>query len=233
MMDIDIGGGARSSKQNRVSEMTNIVRIKQGFTEPLVASPSQAAGGDATSVAPRELAPVRYVDNLRTAFQIVRSKVQGGGRIALNDVATIHFARWVILPGDEYLLFTANFDGSFEQYIHDFVTVANGEKWTADNPLQIPFMDMIWGNCVGYPGTTDFMAFLDYIRLHMIPTTLFYATLTSTTVRDIEWLRRFRALFVKFDEAASTVARERWPSDLRAAFDELKSGINDIDVMVI
>jgi hypothetical protein len=217
-----------AGSRDRVSYMTNITRIKQGFTtsfEDLVAlkaDPTHVCGP-----------PVRYVDNLRWALGTVQHDLVKGSETPLDDIATIHFARWVILPGDEFLLFTSNFDGGFEQYIHDFAMIANSGRVTKDNAGGTRFMDLIWSNCEGYPGTSDFGAFIDYIAAHNVDTTLFYATIASTTVRDVEWLRIARARFTDFDRAAQAVPRDDWPQPLLAAYDDLKSALNQIEVTVV
>ena len=219
----------RSTVVNRVSEMTMISEIRQGFTVPLAVG-RNAKGGVGSIGHDRAAPKVRFVDNLRTAFTLIGMEVASGGEIILDDIATIHFARWVILPGDRQLLFTSNFDGGWEQYIHDFVTIANSDRPTTDNKTGTPWMDLVWGNCVDYPGTTDFAAFLNWIQASMIPTTLFFPTISDVTVRDVSWLRRFRGLYAEFDDAALRVDRRTWPPDLLHAYDRFKSAVNRIDV---
>ncbi len=218
------GRSAHSTMVNRVSEMTAVSRIRQGYTTPL----NIGAGGH--PIVDLTGPPVRYVDNLRAALELVARQTASGKWIVLDDIATIHYARWVILPDNQTLLFTSNFDGSFEQYIHDFVTVANSGRPTPDNSLAIKWMDLLWGNCEGWPGTDDFEKFLAFIRSQMIDTTLFFPTVSDVTVRDVAWLRKFRGLFATFDEAALTVDRKLWPPDLLRAYDLFKQGVNRIDV---
>ena len=213
---------------DRLSYMTNITRIKQGFTTSF-ADLMATQEDRAHQCGP----PVRHVDNLRFALELIGEDVSSGKENPLNDIATIHYARWVILPGDEYLLFTSNFDGGFEQYIHDFAMIVNSGRTLGDNPQGTKFMDLIWSNCEGYPGSQNFGAFLDYIADHNVETTLFYATIASSTVRDVEWLRRARAHFVEFDRQAQAVPRDEWPASLRVAYDDMKSALNQIEVSVV
>jgi hypothetical protein len=214
-------GGAMPTTVNRVSEMTMMTSIRQGFTAPLRTRPF---GFDPNG------APVRYVDNLRLALAIVAAETQSGHWIVLDDIATIHFARWIILPGNQQLLFATNFDGSWDQYLHDFTTIANSGKPTPDNPQGIPWLDLVWGNCDGWPGTGDFGRFTAWVSAHMVPTTLFYPAISDVTIRDVAWLRKFRSLFATFDERALTVDRRTWPQGLLAAYDEFKTAVNRIDV---
>ena len=227
-LGIQQASGPLTGSSDRVSYMTNITRIKQGFTTSLP-DLVQLSSDPAHQCGP----PVRYVDNLRMALQAVQGDIATGKETPLNDIATIHYTRWVILPGDQYLLFTSNFDGGFEQYIHDFAMIANSGRRVKDNSEGIRFMDLIWGNCEGYPGTQDFRAFLDYIAEHNVDTTLFYATIASTTVRDVEWLRQARATFVEFDRQAQEIPRDEWPPTLRQAYDDMKSALNRLEVSVV
>ncbi len=44
----------------------------------------------------------------------------------LGTLGTIHFARWVMVPGTGDLLFFSNYGGSWESYLEDFITKAHG-----------------------------------------------------------------------------------------------------------
>lgn len=222
-------GPTRTTMSGRVSEMTNISMIKQGFTTALGTDPKDPTNLRTFGPQP-DLPPVRWVDNLRAVFRLIAANVASGNLTPLDDIATIHFARWVILPGDQQLLFTSNFDGSYEQYIHDFVYVANSGMTTRDNQMAVKWMDLIWGHCVGYPGTEDFQAFLDYIQQGLVETTLWFPTIDDVTVRDTAWLQEFRRLFVSFDQVFQSTPRDSVPPALLSAYDAMKNGINGIDV---
>lgn len=92
---------------------------------------------------------------------------------SVGKIATIHFARWVLIDNDTRMLFTSNFDGSFEEYLKDFVR-------------ELPTgLDRIWGNCVGYPGTSPFEPFMAYVRAHSYFNNCFYAAYPDLTVKDV------------------------------------------------
>ena len=60
---------------------------------------------------------------LRVAFWVVGQLV--ARRFApgfLGELGTIHFARWILLPKTNKLLFFSNFGGSWESYLEDFIT---------------------------------------------------------------------------------------------------------------
>ncbi|MGH9278722.1 MAG: hypothetical protein ACRD12_11560, partial [Acidimicrobiales bacterium] len=93
----------------------------------------------------------------------------------LAGVHTIHFARWVLLDGGRYLLFQGNFDGSWENYMGDFVDkIAWG-------------LDAIWGSTIGYPsaGMRDIDAFKRYIRERQFIPQATYSAYPMQTVLNI------------------------------------------------
>jgi hypothetical protein len=106
----------------------------------------------------------------------------------IKQISTIHFARWVIFDNDQRLLFTSNFDGSWEGYLRDF------SQKTPDG------MDRIFGHCDGYPagGCRDFEAFKDYVRKYQVPTDLFYAAYPDTSVRAVVEALRVKNLTDEF-----------------------------------
>lgn len=107
----------------------------------------------------------------------------------LGDIGTIHFARWVTLPGTRDLLFFSNFGGSWESYLEDFINKAN-EGLTA-----------VWSNTVGFPrsrnlfqgGATDGERFKRYARASMVHTAFWYSAypgLTTANIRSNQRMRR-------------------------------------------
>ena len=63
----------------------------------------------------------------------------------LLGTPTIHFARWVLIDGGKRFVFFSNFDGSFDEYLGDFV---DHSGWG---------LNAIYGASIGYPRT--FMIF--------------------------------------------------------------------------
>jgi hypothetical protein len=63
---------------------------------------------------------------------------------ALQEIGTLHEARWVLFDDDRRLMFCSSFDGSWDKYIDDFATtyIAN-------------IFDAVFSHCEGYPGLTD------------------------------------------------------------------------------
>lgn len=204
----------------RVSAATMIIPLKQGLTAPLIFSIKDGlpvlAYGDGPAVRP--------VENLLQVFNAVRVLAAAHQPMGLNEVATIHFARWVIIDEGQRLLFCANYDTSLDQYLTDFMLIANSKA--------APYMDALWGNCVDYPGSEP-TAFINWARRWEINTTLFFPTIADVTLKDIAWLRQFRHLYTDFDRFAQEVPAASWPPELLAKYNELKTRANAIDLSVV
>ena len=107
----------------------------------------------------------------------------------LSGVKTIHFARWVFIDDKRRMFFASNYDGSLESYMDDFIDkVAWG-------------LNLVFSNGVGYPktrwlvfgGAKDELAFKDYLRLHQVPTGVWYSAYDRLTAVNIKQNERIRA----------------------------------------
>ena len=93
----------------------------------------------------------------------------------LLDIRTIHFARWVIIDGGKRMLFISNYDGSWENYIGDFVDKGNFG------------LNAIWNNSVNFPpgGAQDIVSFRKFVRDHQVPSQMFYCAYPQATIKNI------------------------------------------------
>ena len=107
----------------------------------------------------------------------------------LVGVKTIHFARWLFLNDRRQVLFASNYDGSLESYMDDFIDKIS---WG---------LNLVFTNGIGYPrtrwlikdGCRDELAFKDYLRLHQVPTRVWYPAygrLSTANVAANERLRK-------------------------------------------
>ena len=161
---------------------------------------NQGAQNHMISVTARKPGGVRVL-TLRFAFWVI-------GEIAplqytpgfLGPIGTIHFARWVSIPGTDKLVFTSNFGGSWESYLEDFITLAHAG------------LTAVWSNTVGFPktsllfqnGATDGERFKRYARRSMIPTLFWYSAypnLTTANIRTNGEIHRGLAVARTEDEA--------------------------------
>jgi hypothetical protein len=99
----------------------------------------------------------------------------------LMGIPTIHFARWVILDKGKRLLFFSNFDGSWTQYLGDFIDKSG---WG---------LSALFGNTENFPriwfffwrGAYDEMHFLGWSRSTQIPTQIWYFADASQSIKNI------------------------------------------------
>jgi hypothetical protein len=107
----------------------------------------------------------------------------------LSGVKTIHFARWVLIDGNRRAFFASNYDGSQERYMDDFIDkVAWG-------------LNLVFSNGVGYPktrwlvkgGARDELAFKSFLRVHQVPTRVWYAAYGRLTALNVQQNERIRA----------------------------------------
>ena len=101
---------------------------------------------------------------------------------SLLRIPSIHFARWAIVDDQRRLLFLSNFDGSWENYLDDFIDKA-AYGLTA-----------VWTNTVGFPktqwmflkgGARDEKRFKAYARKSQVPTQVWYSAYKTLTVQNI------------------------------------------------
>jgi hypothetical protein len=122
----------------------------------------------------------------------------------LGGLATIHYARWVLIDGGKRLLFFSNYDGSWERYLGDFIDQAHGG------------LTSVWSNTRGFPktsnllneGATDEERFKAWTRARQIPTQLWYSAYKHLTVPNIARNGRICAGLVRKPETRD--ALERW-----------------------
>lgn len=127
---------------------------------------------------------------LRLSFYLISissQKVFKPGFLA--TINTIHFARWVLLPGTNRLMFFSNYGGSWESYLEDFIAKAAAG------------LTGVWSNTEGYPrtrwlfldGARDGDRFKRWARRQQIPTLFWYSAypgLNTTRIRANSRIRR-------------------------------------------
>jgi deferrochelatase/peroxidase EfeB len=118
----------------------------------------------------------------------------------LNDIGSIHFARWITTPGAPDVLFFSNYDSSWESYLEDFITRAHAG------------LTAVWSNSIGFPrtenlihgGATDGERFKRYARHSMVPTRFWYSAypqLSTSIIRTNAEIRRGLSGSMTEDEA--------------------------------
>jgi hypothetical protein len=169
--------------------------------------PQQSTGpGDQAGSAPPDegtralttLAPIipGRRQHLQQVLAAIAERIAAGGPSPLDKIGTVHFARWVVLPDDAdggNLLFTSNYDGSWDAYITDFAAQA-AESF-----------DAIYSNCVGWPegGATDIDAFKDYVRRHEHSSDVYYRAYPMARVREVKSALKLRKAWTDVLDASN------------------------------
>ena len=99
----------------------------------------------------------------------------------LLNIPTIHFARWVLFDNKKHVLFFSNFDGSWQQYLGDFIDQSG---WGLSG---------IFSNTVNFPATRfmvtggayDEEHFLAWSRSTQIPTNVWYSAYPHLSIKNI------------------------------------------------
>jgi len=99
----------------------------------------------------------------------------------LGSIPTIHFARWVIIDDNKRLLFLSNFDGSWENYLGDFIDkAAVGLTGVWSNAVEFPKTEFLF-----LKGAKDEERFKEWARAKQIPTQVWYSAHPNETVQNI------------------------------------------------
>ena len=119
-------------------------------------------------------------DTLRAIFAQREEDDRQGKRNPIENIGTIHYARWVIIDKDKRLLFTSNFDGGLNDYLKEFAE--RDER----------MLNLIFGCCEGWPGARPAEGFIKYVEEHQVIAAYYYAPYARYTVGEVK-----RALYWK------------------------------------
>lgn len=148
---------------------------------------------------------------LRVAFVVIGTMAAREFRPGfLANLGSIHFARWMLLPGGRKLAFFSNYDGSLESYLEDFIQEAHEG------------VSGIWSNAKGFPRTR--LLFLDgardgdrlrrYVLRQQIPARFWYSAYPALPAPRI----RANAAICRGIAAASTPDEaEEWLASFGAS----------------
>ncbi|AZO30445.1 cytochrome P450 [Mesorhizobium sp. M1B.F.Ca.ET.045.04.1.1] len=206
-----------------------------GALDRILANEDHCAQNHLTAISTMKAGTLRRLA-LRLSFYLISISAQKVFKPGfLATINTIHFARWVLLPGTDRLMFFSNYGGSWESYLEDFIAKAS-EGLTG-----------MWSNTDGYPrtrwlfldGARDGDRFKRWARRQQVPTLFWYsayphlnttririnsrirrgiASATGNEARD--WVSLFGSLQRPQARPAETASREPAPSPL----EELEAG---------
>jgi deferrochelatase/peroxidase EfeB len=156
---------------------------------------------------------------LRLVFWAVGAATTYVGRPGfLNDIGTIHFARWLILPRTDTMLFLSNYDGSWESYLEDFIARAHVG------------LSAIWSNTRDFPktrnlieeGASDGERFKRWARRHQGPTHFWfsaYPNLSAARIRTNAAIRHGFASTMTEEAAAQWLHYQGFPTPSASRLD--------------
>ena len=99
----------------------------------------------------------------------------------LMGIPTIHFARWLRVDNGKQMLFFSNFDGSWQQYLGDFID-KSGWGLTAifSNTENFPVTKYLFTG-----GAYDEEHFLAWSRYYQIPTQVWYCAYPKLSIKNV------------------------------------------------
>jgi hypothetical protein len=134
----------------------------------------------------------------------------------LLGLSFIHFARWVIIKRDQwpdlgqgkqklrndYLLFSSNFNGTWDQYLDAF---------SDGNPKGV---DEAWFSSTKFPHSIPSTPFKEYIRANQIDTDYYYNATPGAAQRDIRSALRVRRAILNLAGQHASLA----PAEFQKAY---------------
>lgn len=150
------------------------------------------------------------VRKLNFKIWMLRTRVLAGHMFVkgkLLNIPTIHFARWVLFDNDKHVLFFSNFDGSWQQYLGDFIDQSGwGLSGIFSNTVNFPKTKfMVTG------GAYDEEHFLAWSRSTQIPTQVWYSAYPHLSIKNINNNTEIRNdLFKNLDEQQARLFLKRF-----------------------
>lgn len=118
-------------------------------------------------------------------FLFVKGKLMG--------IPTIHFARWVLFDNNKRVLFCSNFDGSWQQYLGDFIDQSGwGLTGIFSNTTNFPKTRFLF-----FGGAYDEEHFLAWSRNTELPTQVWYNAYPELSIKNVNNNSLIRSLLYK------------------------------------
>ncbi len=167
--------------------------------------------------------PRTWINKLVFNFARAQPDKLGG----LLGLSIIHFARWVFIRrGDwpdfgqpketldnDYMLFSSNFNGTWDQYIDAF-----------SDGLPIG-LDLFWYSSTKYPHSIPITPFKNYIRANQVDTDYYYNATPGSGQRDIKAGQRVRRALLKLAEAHARLDPPAFAEAYRQALVEVQNDL--------
>lgn len=120
---------------------------------------------------------------------------------AVQQIGTLHEARWVLFANDTRLMFCSSFDGTWDKYIDDFAATYIGT-----------IFDKVFSHCEGYPGIKD-PGVKDWFMTNALEAVAYISAYPDATVKDIWRALTLEKAFQKvLDNPAAQQALQQTPA---------------------
>jgi Dyp-type peroxidase family len=168
---IFIGLGFLALRRLEKRDVPSDEMIDEAALDAILEREDRAAQNHLTAISVMKYGTLRRLA-LRLTFYLISISAQKIFRPGfLATINTIHFARWVLVPGTNKLMFFSNYGGSWESYLEDFVAKAASG------------LTGVWSNTEGFPktrwlfldGARDGDRFKRWARRQQIPTLFWYS----------------------------------------------------------
>ncbi len=171
-----------------------LLRVKERTDVPWDGLPSHAhlrdlgAAEDGSAIQ-NHMASIAIVKNgpfrrlvLRIALWLINLVARTSTAGSLGGIPSIHYAHWSQIDDGRRLLFLSNFDGSWENYLDDFIDRASAG------------LTLIWSNTKQFPrtrylvdgGARDGHSFKAVARAYQTRTNVWYSAYPDLTVQQID-----------------------------------------------
>lgn len=166
--DLETNHALHISKEiNYQNQFTQLVEMKPGFVRLITFK--------AMMLFAKTLIPIKFVDG------------------ELMGIPTIHFARWVLFDNNKRVLFFSNFDGSWQQYLGDFIDQSGwGLTGIFSNTKVFPKTRFLITG-----GAYDEEHFLSWSRDSELPTQIWYSAYPRLSIKNVNNNSKIRVQFSK------------------------------------
>ena len=157
--------------------------------------------------------------------------------LGLITLSMIHYARWVIVRGEDfphlhpsqpreklrysYMLFFSNFNGTWEQYVDSFsAAIPTG-------------LNLLWLKNVGWPAAVPEQPFHRYVQHNQVTTDFYYSAYPMAASNDVKSAQRVKDSLLDFIEKTEGVSPQTFLTEYHRLLKGLQGDISTMDASPI
>ena len=181
VLAIELAVGAAAYFMLRQKEKTDVADVplpEPGITADIMSREAYTAHNHLAAVSIMKPGRLRHFTLRFGLWAAAQIAAHASRPSFLGDTGVIHFARWVLLPGTNKLLFFSNFDMPWESYIQDFIQIApNGVTGIWSNTVGFPRTEKLFGK-----GAVDGDRLIPWTRCQQYPSRFWYTAYSDITL---------------------------------------------------